>query len=125
MNDFDNDVDLAVRAMKDLVEGPARAASEVIGLAFDDAGLRIEQSLARAARSGELDFRRMAENILSDMAKIAAEIAILRLSASAPGGMPDDALVSPQVPPHAPVMASSGALAVSLASAAMRGGRYI
>ncbi|MGB2075193.1 MAG: phage tail tape measure C-terminal domain-containing protein, partial [Henriciella sp.] len=88
MREFDKDIDLAVAALSDLVETPARAASEIISLAFDDAGIRIEQSLARAARSGELDFRRMAENILSDITKIAAEIAILRVASPDTGGVP-------------------------------------
>lgn len=125
MREFDKDIDLAVAALGDLVETPARAASEIISLAFDDAGIRIEQSLARAARSGELDFRRMAENILSDITKIAAEIAILRVASPDTGGVPGDGLGSAKPQPPAAEVLSPGALAVSLASAAMRGGRYI
>ena len=41
-------------------------------LAFEDAGERIEQALARAARTGEVNFENLVSSILADLARLAA-----------------------------------------------------
>ncbi len=51
---------------------------EALAAAFEAAGQRIEAALAGAAHSGEADFRRMAEAILRDLARIAAEAILLQ-----------------------------------------------
>jgi phage-related minor tail protein len=73
MEEFEQDLAEAGQALAALADGPGRAAADALGSAFDQAGTRIEQALGRAARTGELDFSRMAESILQDFARIAAE----------------------------------------------------
>ena len=48
-------------------------AAELAARAFEQAGERIEKALIKAARTGELSFSDMAESILRDLAKIAAQ----------------------------------------------------
>ncbi|MFN4101664.1 MAG: phage tail tape measure C-terminal domain-containing protein [Pararhodobacter sp.] len=78
MTEFETNLDAAGDALRQLSDGPARQAADALSAAFDGAGQRIEASLNRAARSGELDFRRMADGILRDIARVAAEVVILR-----------------------------------------------
>lgn len=78
MTEFETNLDAAGDALRQLSDGPARQAADALSTAFDGAGQRIEASLNRAARSGELDFRRMADGILRDLARVAAEAVILR-----------------------------------------------
>lgn len=73
MNNFENDLASAADALQALAEGPGAEAAAALEAAFGKAGERIEASLAQAARSGELDFRRMADAILRDLARVAAE----------------------------------------------------
>lgn len=59
--------------MEALADGPARRASDAIAAAFERTGESIERTLSRAATRGETDFARMTENILRDLARLAAE----------------------------------------------------
>ncbi|MFN7164199.1 MAG: phage tail tape measure C-terminal domain-containing protein, partial [Hyphomonas sp.] len=95
---------------------------DALAAAFDDAGGRIAVSLGQAARSGELDFQKMAESILRELARVAAEALILRqtpataVSASfnfAPGT------------DERGVMNQSGAVAALLARLVQGGGRFL
>ena len=76
MEPYDDQLQRAGDALQALADGPGKAAAETLEAAFGDAGLRIEQALARAARSGELDFSNMARSVLADLARIAAEAAL-------------------------------------------------
>ena len=67
------DLDSAAETLQDLVDGPGQAAADALQAAFEQAGLGIEEALTRAAQSGETEFRRMAESVLADLARIAAE----------------------------------------------------
>lgn len=78
MNEFERELGAAGDALRALSDGPGREAAEALGAAFDGAGQRIEAALGQAARSGELDFRRMADGILRELARVAAEAVILR-----------------------------------------------
>ena len=78
MNEFERDLSAAGDALRALSDGPGREAAEALGTAFDGAGQRIEAALSQAARTGELDFRRMADGILRELARVAAEALILR-----------------------------------------------
>ena len=78
MNEFERELGAAGDALRALSDGPGRQAADALGAAFDGAGQRIEAALSQAARSGELDFRRMAEGILQELARVAAEAVILR-----------------------------------------------
>lgn len=78
MNEFERELGAAGDALRALSEGPGREAAEALGSAFDGAGQRIEAALSQAARTGELDFRQMADGILRELARVAAEAVILR-----------------------------------------------
>ncbi len=78
MNEFERDLSAAGDALRALSDGPGREAADALGAAFDGAGQRIEAALGQAARTGELDFRRMADGILRELARVAAEAVILR-----------------------------------------------
>lgn len=85
MNEFERELGAAGDALRALSDGPGREAAEALGAAFDGAGQRIEAALSQAARSGELDFQRMAEGILRELARVAAEAVILRGQGSGGG----------------------------------------
>lgn len=78
MNEYERELGMAGDALRALSDGPGREAAEALGAAFDGAGQRIEAALGQAARSGELDFRRLADGILRELARVAAEAVILR-----------------------------------------------
>ena len=114
--------------MTALADGPGRAAAEALGEAFDQAGTRIEQALGRAARTGELDFSRMAESILRDFAKIAAEALVSGLFGGGATGSNQTVNMNFNMGAGAnanSVMASRGAIATALARTASAGGRFI
>ena len=73
MTDFENDLASAGDALQALAEGPGVQAAEALEAAFGRAGQSIETALGQAARAGELNFEKMAESILRDLAKVAAE----------------------------------------------------
>lgn len=78
MNEFERELGAAGDALRALSDGPGREAAEALSAAFDGAGQRIEAALSQAARTGELDFRQMADGILRELARVAAEAVILR-----------------------------------------------
>jgi len=125
MDDFDRDLASAGDALIALAEGPGRAAADALGAAFDQAGTRIEAALGRAAQSGELDFSRMAEGILRDLARIAAEALVAGIGG---GGASQTVNMNFNMGAGAnaqSVMASRGAIATALARTAAAGGRFI
>ena len=69
MNEFEQELGAAGDALRALSDGPGREAAEALSAAFDGAGQRIEAALGQAARSGELDFRRMADGIIRELAR--------------------------------------------------------
>ncbi|MEZ5945915.1 MAG: phage tail tape measure C-terminal domain-containing protein [Hyphomonas sp.] len=73
MGEFEADIASAADALQALAEGPGRQAAAALDEAFGQAGRQIEATLAQAARSGELDFQRMTDAILRNLARIAAE----------------------------------------------------
>ncbi len=128
MDEFDDALVRAGEALDRLASGPGQAAADALEAAFARAGARIEESLAEAARSGELDFRRMAEAILADLLRLAAQSAFgsgqVGAGATAPtlnltvaGGSGGDAARS--------VLASQGAISAALARAVAAGGRFL
>lgn len=76
MTSTEDDIDAAGRSLQDLAEGPAQEAADAIAQAFERAGSRIETSLATSARSGAASFSGLADSILRDMARLAAETLI-------------------------------------------------
>ncbi|KCZ89573.1 hypothetical protein HJA_04957 [Hyphomonas jannaschiana VP2] len=73
VDNFESDLASAADALRALAEGPGAEAAGALEETFGQAGARIEATLAQAARSGELDFQRMADAILRDIARVAAE----------------------------------------------------
>ena len=61
----------AANALDDFTNTGAQKAADAAARAFEIAGERIERSLIKAARTGELSFSDMAESILKDLAKLA------------------------------------------------------
>lgn len=129
MEEFEQDLAEAGQALSALADGPGRAAAEALGAAFDQAGTRIEQALGRAARTGELDFSRMAESILRDFARIAAEGLVSGIfSGGGQSGNGQTVNMNFNMGAGAnagSVMASRGQIAAGLARAASAGGRFI
>ena len=56
-----------------LADVSAPETAELMATAFEQAGTRIEEALTRAARTGELSFEALVTNILTDLARIAAD----------------------------------------------------
>ena len=125
MEEFESQLSEASAALSTLVEGPGQAAADALGDAFGQAGLRIEQALSQAARSGELDFKGMAESILADLARVAAE-AIITQSGLAQTGQTVNLNMSVGAGADAgSILGASGSIASSIAMAAARGARFL
>ncbi len=126
MDEFEQGLAEAGDALIALADGPGQVAADALGAAFDSAGARIEQALGRAARSGELDFSRMAESILRDLARIAAEALISGIgSGSAPGQTVNLNIAMGSGADANSVLASRGQIAATLAQAASAGRRFL
>ena len=65
------DNDRAANALDDFTDSGAQKAADAAARAFEIAGERIELSLIKAAKTGELSFSDMAESILKDLARLA------------------------------------------------------
>jgi hypothetical protein len=124
MDEFEQRMDEAGLALTALADGPGAQAAQALESAFENAGQRIEETLARAARSGELDFQRMAESILRDLARIAAEAVFAGGGGS---GAPTINLNMTQAGGGEArgIIASQGAISAALARAAASGGRFL
>jgi hypothetical protein len=122
MTSTDNNLGQAARALDALANGPAKQAADALAAAFDVAGERISVSLGTAARSGELDFRKMAESMLRDLARVAAEALILRNSAGT--SVSASFNFAPGTDERA-VLGQSGAVAALLARLVQGGGRFL
>lgn len=93
---------------------------------FAQAGQSLSDALSRAARSGELDFRSMAEAILADFARIAAEAVVTRGAVSN--------MTAPMVNLNmslgagsdaASIIGASGNISTAIARAVALGGRFL
>lgn len=76
MTRTEDDIDAVGRSLQDLAEGSAQEAADAIAQAFERAGSRIETSLTNSARAGAASFSGLADSILRDMARLAAETLI-------------------------------------------------
>ncbi|MFN7179749.1 phage tail tape measure C-terminal domain-containing protein [Hyphomonas sp.] len=104
-----------------MTEGLAGAA-DALAAAFGEAGEQISASLGQAARSGELDFKRMADAMLRDLARVAAEALILR---QAPGANVSASFnFAPGTDDHA-ALGQGAAIAAMLARMVQGGGRFL
>ncbi|MEO0754039.1 MAG: phage tail tape measure C-terminal domain-containing protein [Pseudomonadota bacterium] len=126
MDELDTSLERASERLQAFADGPAKDAAQSVERSFAEAGQRIEAILAQAARSGELDFKGMAEAILKDIARIAAE------GVFAPGRSGGQAgqtinlnLLGQSAPSARGVIASQGAIASALAKTVSAGGRFL
>lgn len=120
---FEADIAAAGDALQALADGPAQEAADAVSRAFEGAGRNIETALLRAARSGELEFRSMAEAILRDLARIGAE-AVLARSGQGPSA-PNMIFNITGEAQGANSVASRAGLASTLARAAASGRRFL
>lgn len=133
MDEFEEDMARAGEALSILADGPGRAAADALGSAFEAAGNRIEASLETAARTGELNFSRMAEAILRDLARITAEAIFSGIGPDGPSAGAGQSLaqtINMKINVGAggdarSVLASRSGIATELAKAAASGGRFI
>ena len=124
MDEFEQSLQAASDSLSRLVDGPGVEAAARLEQAFAQSGARIEQVLSRAARSGELDFRRMAESILADLARIVAE-SVLAQSGLGQVGQTVNLNMSVGGGANAQsVIGAAGSIASAVASAAARGARF-
>ena len=125
MNDFESDLTAASDALRNLAEGPGVQAAEALEAAFSKAGQSIETALGQAARAGELDFERMAESILKDLARVAAESVVAM--ASAGGGAQQAVTLNMNYAPGTEQSgkSSEASLSALLARIVAGGGRFL
>ena len=64
-------IESAAKALDSFDASPVIQDAAAIADAFDAAGIRIAQSLEKAAERGELSFNGLAESVLNDLAKLA------------------------------------------------------
>ncbi len=125
MDEFERDLDAAGDALAALADGPAQDAADAISRSFGQAGASIEAALAGAARTGELDFRNMAESILRDLARVAAEAVLTGDAVKAStGGVTMNLNLGPGADANS-VLSNRAAISTALARAASAGGRFL
>lgn len=71
--DLQTQISEASAALSAFAQGPARAAAEDVGAAFERAGERIAAALGRAATGGEASFKQLVKTILEELAKLALD----------------------------------------------------
>ncbi len=129
MDKFETDLAAAGDALAMLANGPGQDAADALEAAFGRAGASIEKALAQAARTGELDFKRMAESILKDLARIATEALIARSGLGGANGAAGQTVNLNMAlgagADAGSVLSSQGMIAAALARAANAGGRFI
>ncbi len=123
MDEIESDLARAGDALRDLAEGPGREAAQALEQAFGRAGRSIESALAGAARSGELNFQRMAESILRDLARVATEALIAGVTGG--GGQTVNVNMNVAAGADASRAPSPARIASAVAGAAARGGRFL
>lgn len=124
MERFDEEIHAAGNALRDLAEGPAAEAARKLEAVFEEAGGKIEATLAQAARQGELDFERMAEAILRDLARIAAQT-VLGGGAGASAPVINLNWRAGADSRGRDILTSQGAIGAALARAVGAGGRFL
>lgn len=129
MEQFEEDLAVAGDALLALAEGPGKAAADALEGAFGQTGARIEAVLGQAARAGELDFQRMADAILRDLARVTAEAAVSAIGLGGPGMQAGQTVnmnmsFAPGTDTRG-ILESRGAVSAALASAAANGARFL
>jgi len=113
------------QSLNELVSGPGETAASELQDQFTRASDAIAKAFAQAARTGELDFRSMAEAVLTDLARLSAEALIARTNiGQASQTVNLNMALGPGSDAHS-VIGAAGSIATALASAAARGGRFL
>lgn len=68
--EFENEMNYAGNLLQDFAKTTAGSAAEMMANSFELAGNRISSSLAKAARSGEISIKGLAQSILRDLSNI-------------------------------------------------------
>ena len=114
MDEIEQDLQHAQDSLAAFVDGPGTEAALALEQAFGRAGQNIERVLSQAARSGELELRRMSEAVLADLARVVAEIALAQTGLS---GLAQSGEASAQI-------GTLGTAASLIATVAARGARF-
>lgn len=122
MEEFEEDLQVATDALERLSLNSGLATAEALEAAFQRTGASIERALSQAAKSGEVDFKRMAEAIIADIARITAEAILAQTSLGTGNQVQTTSLIggaSNTLP------GASSTIASVIASAAAKGGRFL
>lgn len=122
--EYDEELQRAREALEAFADGPGAAAARALEEAFAAAGARIEASLEAAARSGQLNFEAMAQAILRDLARIAAENVFGALAGDA-GRTVNLNINSTGQSDARSMLANRGAIQAGLARVVGQGGRFV
>ena len=122
MDEFEQSLERASQTLSSFVEQHGQEAATTLERAFGRAGASIEQALDQAAQSGELNFRRMTEAILTDLARVAAETVIAQSGLGQSNQTLNVNLGGRQPAAQAPL--GGAGLETLVATAAARGARY-
>ncbi len=122
MDEFEQSLERASQSLTSFVEQTGAQAARNLEQAFARAGTTIEQSLNQAAQSSELNFRRMTEAILTDLARVAAEAVIAQSGLGQAG--PTFNLSGGAASSGRSATPGASALDALIATAAARGARY-
>lgn len=117
-------LDRASESLKAFADGPAQAAALSLEDSFGRAGQAIERVIVQAAQSGEINFKRMSEALLADLARIAAEAIITQSGLSQIGQSVTVNMPVTGGAGSSSSLGSIGAVANLIAAAAARGARY-
>ncbi|MAT34108.1 MAG: hypothetical protein CMK06_03010 [Ponticaulis sp.] len=117
------------RQVTDLSEVGVPQAADAMADAFEQAGLRIEQALSRAARTGELNFESMITSVLADLARIGVgavmDHAIGSIGSAISGAPPVSINIAvPEGAGADSILSAQGQIAAALSQAVMSGARW-
>ncbi len=122
MDEFEQNLTRASQSLTAFVEQTGLDAVTNLEQAFSRAGNAIEHNLSQAAQSSELNFRRMTEAILTDLARIAAE-SVIAQSGIGPSAQMLNVNLRGELPGMGSRQGASN-LETLIAAAARRGTRY-
>lgn len=124
MDELNDYLERASESLSNLVDGPGLEAATALEQAFERTGQSIERALSQAAQSGEVDFRQMAESLLADLARIAAEAVIAQSSLSQVGQTVNLNMSLGQGADAQSIVGAAGTITSLIAAATARGARY-
>ncbi|MHA7856520.1 MAG: phage tail tape measure C-terminal domain-containing protein [Henriciella sp.] len=124
MDEFETGLEQASQSLAQFVDGPGLSAAQALEEAFTRAGQNIEQVLKQAARSGELDFQRMTQTILADLARILTEAVLTQSGLNQVGQTFNLNMSFGESAPQNSGFGAAGSVATLVAAAAARGARY-